>query len=524
MKKQTESERRIIRCAIYTRKSTEEGLDQEFNSLDAQREAGENFIASQSQEGWKVVPTHYDDGGYSGGNVDRPAMKRLLEDISAGKIDCVVVYKVDRLSRSLLDFSKIMETFDNHGVSFVSVTQQFNTTHSMGRLTLNILLSFAQFEREIIGERIRDKIAAQRRRGKWAGGIPVLGYDVDRSGPSPKLVVNADEAAKVRRIFGLYLEMESMTPVVEELDRRGWCLKSWKTKSGKTRGGKPFDKSSLHTMLTNQTYIGRIKHKTQTFKGEHTPIIDQKMFDDVAAMMRSHARGGGNHLVNKYQALLKGLIYCPACNHSMVHNVARRRSKVYRYYTCVTAIKRGRKYCPSPSLPAADIEAAVVDQIRCIADDPGLRRDVLEQSSKRCEAELAELDTQRTQLTQRLNHQHDQMKHVSSSTDVGSGDSERLAALHQEVAGIIESLEIVDGEIKRLTAEQIDERDVNAAFSDFGNVWNELNIREKSAVLTLLISRIEFDAEESSLSISMHPAGIKTFSAEATEQQQETNS
>ena len=355
MKKQTESERRIIRCAIYTRKSTEEGLDQEFNSLDAQREAGENFIDSQSQEGWKVISTRYDDGGYSGGNVDRPAMKRLLEDIAEGKIDCVVVYKVDRLSRSLLDFSKIMETFDNHGVSFVSVTQQFDTTHSMGRLTLNILLSFAQFEREIIGERIRDKIAAQRRRGKWAGGIPVLGYDVDRSGPSPKWVVNADEAAKVRRIFGLYLEMESMTPVVEELDRRGWCLKSWKTKSGKTRGGKPFDKSSLHTMLTNQTYIGRIKHKTQTFKGEHTPIIDQKLFDDVAAMMRSHARGGGNHLVNKYQALLKGLIYCPACNYSMVHNVARRRSKVYRYYTCVTAIKRGRKYCPSPSLPAADI-------------------------------------------------------------------------------------------------------------------------------------------------------------------------
>ena len=175
MKKQTESERRIIRCAIYTRKSTEEGLDQEFNSLDAQREAGENFIASQSQEGWKVVPTQYDDGGYSGGNVDRPAMKRLLEDITAGKIDCVVVYKVDRLSRSLLDFSKIMETFDNHGVSFVSVTQQFNTTHSMGRLTLNILLSFAQFEREIIGERIRDKIAAQRRRGRWAGGIRCWG-------------------------------------------------------------------------------------------------------------------------------------------------------------------------------------------------------------------------------------------------------------------------------------------------------------------------------------------------------------
>ncbi|QDT60537.1 DNA-invertase hin [Stieleria bergensis] len=233
-----------IRCAIYTRKSTEEGLDQEFNSLDAQRESSESFIASQKQEGWVALPARYDDGGFSGGNLERPAMKRLMADIEAGLVDCVVVYKVDRLSRSLLDFSRIMGTFDEQGVSFVSVTQQFNTTHSMGRLTLNILLSFAQFEREIIGERIRDKIAAQRRRGKWAGGIPVLGYDVDRSGPSPKLVVNADEAAQVRRIFAMYLEHESLMPVVHELERRDWRMKVWRTKSGKAKGGRDFDKSS----------------------------------------------------------------------------------------------------------------------------------------------------------------------------------------------------------------------------------------------------------------------------------------
>jgi len=179
-----------IRCAIYTRKSSDEGLDQEFNSLDAQRESAEAFVASQRAEGWEVNPDRYDDGGFSGGTIERPALDRLLRDIEAGKVDCVVVYKVDRLSRSLMDFSRIMETFEKAGVSFVSVTQQFNTTHSMGRLTLNILLSFAQFEREIIGERIRDKVAAQKRKGKWTGGVPVLGYDVDRSGPSPRLVVN----------------------------------------------------------------------------------------------------------------------------------------------------------------------------------------------------------------------------------------------------------------------------------------------------------------------------------------------
>ena len=207
------------RCAIYTRKSCEEGLELEFNSLHAQRESAEAFITSQQHEGWECLPEQYDDGGFSGGSLDRPALNRLLEDIKSGKIDCVVVYKVDRLSRSLMDFSRIMETFDKYGVSFVSVTQQFNTTHSMGRLTLNILLSFAQFEREIIGERIRDKIAAQRRKGKWSGGIPVLGYDVDRSSASAKLVVNAEEAVRVRRIFSLYQELGTLLPVVQDVNR-----------------------------------------------------------------------------------------------------------------------------------------------------------------------------------------------------------------------------------------------------------------------------------------------------------------
>ena len=275
---------RTIRCAIYTRKSCEEGLELEFNSLDAQRESGEAFIASQQHEGWTCLPEHYDDGGFSGGSMDRPGLNRLLADIAAGKIDCVVVYKVDRLSRSLLDFAKIMETFDKHGASFVSVTQQFNTTHSMGRLTLNILLSFAQFEREIIGERIRDKIAAQRRKGKWAGGVPVLGYDVDRTNPSPKLVVNAEEAVRVRRIFSLYLELGSLLPVVEELARRDWRNKSWKTKKGASRGGRPFDKNSVYALLTNPIYVGKIKHKADTYDGEHEPIIDPEVFETVRTM------------------------------------------------------------------------------------------------------------------------------------------------------------------------------------------------------------------------------------------------
>src|SRR5580698_5850792 len=223
----------IVRCCIYTRKSTEEGLDQDFNSLHAQREAAEAYIMSQKHLGWTLVPTHYDDGGFTGANLERPALKQLLEDIDARRVDVIVVYKVDRLSRSLLDFARLVDRFDQHSVSFVSVTQQFNTTASLGRLTLNILLSFAQFEREIIGERTRDKMSAARRKGKWVGGMPVLGYDVDPRGG--RLVVNAEEAGRVREIFRLYAKNPSFPAIIAELERRKWTTKSWTTKQGLLR-------------------------------------------------------------------------------------------------------------------------------------------------------------------------------------------------------------------------------------------------------------------------------------------------
>jgi len=517
MTKSKPEEPKPIRCAIYTRKSTEEGLDQDFNSLDAQREASESFIASQKQEGWVALPARYDDGGFSGGNLERPAMKRLVADIEAGLVDCVVVYKVDRLSRSLLDFARIMGTFDEKGVSFVSVTQQFNTTHSMGRLTLNILLSFAQFEREIIGERIRDKIAAQRRRGKWAGGIPVLGYDVDRSGPSPKLVVNAEEAARVRRIFAMYLEHESLMPVVHELERRDWRMKTWRTKSGKERGGRDFDKSSLHAMLTNTLYVGRIRHKTKTFAGQHQPIVEQSVFDQVQAMLRSHSNGRGKHVVNKYEALLRGLLYCPLCNRAMVHNVVRREAKIYRYYTCQTAIKRGRTKCGSPTLPAGEMEDAVVDHIRCIATDGELRRDVLQQSLCASELELEELELQQSQLRHQLQRHHDEIRRIATSADTESLNSVRLATLHEQIADVERSLAstLVNADVIR--KERITELDVNAAFGDFDNVWSKLTTLEKSKVLQLLIERIEFDPTDSTIAITMHPSAIKSLTQTKSE-------
>ena len=514
MSRQPKPQAPRIRCAIYTRKSTEEGLDLDFNSLDAQRASAEAFIASQQHEGWVCLPDLYDDGGFSGGNMERPALNRLLADIAAGKVDCVVVYKVDRLSRSLLDFSRIMETFDKNGVSFVSVTQQFNTTHSMGRLTLNILLSFAQFEREIIGERIRDKLTAQRRRGKWTGGVPMLGYDVDRSAASSKLVVNAEEATRVRRLFSLYLELGSLTPVVDELTRRGWCNKTWKTKKGALRGGRRFDKCSLHAVLTNPIYVGKIRHNTSVFQGEHEPIIDADVFAKVQASLRSNSKGKGNYLINKYNALLKGLIRCKACNHSMVHTTTSRGTKRYRYYTCVRAIKSGWKNCPTKSLPAAELEAEVVDQIRCIARDDGLRGEVLRQACFASETDLDELTTQQKQLERQLSRDHAEIGRLAVAPDPSSATTARIADLHERIAKAEYSLVTVRSQIAEAEKQRINAEDVDAAFSDFDQMWNALSSREQAKMLFLLISRIEFDPSDSTIEITFHPTAIKTLALE----------
>jgi site-specific DNA recombinase len=268
-----------VRCAVYTRKSTEEGLDQDFNSLDAQREAAEAYIHSQAHAGWTCLPERYDDGGYTGSNLDRPALQHLLADIQAGQVDCVLTHRVDRLSRSLLDFARLMETFEAHHVAFVSVTQHFNSGTSMGRLVLNVLLSFAQFERELIAERTRDKVAAARRKGKWSGGLPPLGYDVDVQ--TKKLVINAEEAARVRAIFALYLERGGLLTTVQELDRRGWKSKRWSTRQGHIRGGLPFTKGSLHHLLTNVVYRGKVKYKKEVHTGEHEGIVDAHVWRQV---------------------------------------------------------------------------------------------------------------------------------------------------------------------------------------------------------------------------------------------------
>jgi len=275
----------VRRCAVYTRKSSEEGLEQDFNSLHAQREACEAFIRSQRGEGWRLIETAYDDGGLSGGTLDRPALQHLFADIAQHRVDTVVVYKVDRLTRSLMDFAKIVELFDRHRVSFVAVTQQFNTTTSMGRLTLNILLSFAQFEREVIGERVRDKIAASKKKGMWMGGVAPLGYAIEHR----KLVVLPSEAGTVRRIFDRYRELGSVRLLKQELDKQGIRSKRRADRNGALSGGQLFSRGALYALLSNPIYIGEIAHKGARYPGQHEAVLEREIWDGVQAQLRSGA-------------------------------------------------------------------------------------------------------------------------------------------------------------------------------------------------------------------------------------------
>jgi site-specific DNA recombinase len=349
---------KALRCAIYTRKSTEEGLSQDFNSLHAQREACEAYVISQKHEGWKAIPTAYDDGGYSGGTMDRPSLQTLLVDIASGRIDCVVVYKVDRLTRSLTDFARIVDIFDRHGVSFVSVTQSFNTTTSMGRLTLNVLLSFAQFEREVTAERIRDKIAASKKKGMRMGGPVPLGYKVR----DKKLVVHESEAEDVRLIFERYLELGCLTALARDLRERGTVTKVSRRRNGSIRGGIPFTKGPLAYLLRNRVYVGEVIHRGQHYPGEHDPIVSPELFDAVQGELTAKAQGRGSVRVNR-ASLLMGRIFDDRGNR-MTPTTAKKGGVRYRYYSsCVLAQGRREEAGSVPRVPAPEIEGLVLEAL-----------------------------------------------------------------------------------------------------------------------------------------------------------------
>ena len=368
---------KALRCAIYTRKSSEEGLEQEFNSLDAQCESCEAFIKSQQHEGWVVMAEGYDDGGFSGGTLERPALQRLLADIATGKIDIVVVYKVDRLTRSLSDFVRIVEVFDQAGVSFVSVTQQFNTTTSMGRLTLNVLLSFAQFEREVTGERIRDKFLASRRKGMWMGGHPPLGYDID----DRKLVVNAGEATLVRRIFAGYAEGGCVRSLKAELEHQGAVSKRRASNAGIAYGSKPFTRGALYKILANRAYLGEAVHKGTAYPGEHEAIIDRALWDSVQCRLSANRikRVNGTHA--KEASLLAGFIHDDQ-GHRLTPSHATKGKRRYRYYVTPSDGRvEGSAERRTWRIPAHEIEGLVRSEILSVLESPARLDEILDLGS-----------------------------------------------------------------------------------------------------------------------------------------------
>ncbi len=512
-----------VRCAIYTRKSTEENLELDFNSLDAQRESAEAYIASQKHAGWICMPDRYDDGGFSGGTTERPAFQRLMADVVAGRVDCIVVYKIDRLSRSLMDFARIMEALEQHKVSLVSVTQQFNTTTSMGRLTLNILLSFAQFEREIISERTRDKIAAARRKGKWTGGAPVLGYDRVRDNRGTRLVVNEKEADQVRATFAKYLDMGSLLETVHWLDARGWLNKAYTTGKGLPRGGKDFDKSTLQLMLTNRLYLGQIIHNEQVFDGEHEAIIDEDLFGRVQGMLARNRRNGGKFQRNKHGALLKGLVRCRHCGCGMTHHYATRgnngHARRYRYYVCQTAQKKGWAACPYPSLPAGDLEQFVIDRIKETTGNPEVLAEVVTRAKEQLDRQIGDLRHHRElrqNRARRLNADINDLTRCAGGAGIAGfpmspTTATELARLQEELIAIEKEIGDVNRQIVEIEKRSVDKDELTGAMEAFEPMWHRLKADEKTRLVHLLVQCIEYDGANDEIAITYHPAGLKAL-------------
>jgi site-specific DNA recombinase len=507
-----------VRCAVYCRKSTTEGQDSSFNSLDNQQQSAESYIASQRHAGWTSVAERYHDYGFSGGNTDRPALQRLLADAKDGRVDTIVVYRLDRLSRSLIDFLKIHADLETWGVGLVSVTENINTTTPHGRMMVNVLLSFAQYERELIGERTRDKLRAARRLGRWAGGMPHLGYDVVPEGG--RITVNKEEADQVRAVFDLYLEKGSLIAVVQELNRRGWRRKSWTTRDGKHRVGRAWNNVDLHRLLTHPIYIGRQTLGDESFPGQHDAIVTKKVFDQVQRRLGENRRNSGASHRNRHAALLRGILRCAACDSPMTHTFnTNRHERTYRYYRCVNAVKRGASACPTGSVPAIEIEAFIVEQIKKIGSDPVMCDETFRQVQAQVAADRRSLKAEAKRLDRELAAVRGELDRVSITLTRATGAAadalmvklaetqERLTALERRKREVAERLAALDGQ-------DVDPAAVGRALAQFTDLWGVLLAPERERVVRLLIDHIDYAAVNGELTITFSATGAKLFAAE----------
>ncbi len=506
----------VARCAIYCRQSVEERGGNGFGSLEAQREKGEAYVNLFPDKHWEVLPTEYADSGFSGGTVERPSLTRLRADIAGGKIDCVVVYRSDRLSRSIRDFLELMEEFDRHGVAFVSVSEQFDTSTPGGRMHRNMLLTFAQYERELIAERTRDKVHAARRKGKFTGGGLILGLDRHPNGG--RLVVNETEARRVRKIFRLFMEHSSLVETVKELNRRGWTLKKWTTKAGIEYGGGAFDVHSLRRMLSNHAYIGKVNFRGTVYEGEHEAIIDRETWDRVQELLKSGSRGPRRRS-SKCTSLLAGILRCAPCDAAMTPTYSQKGRVRYRYYLCTKAHLRGWESCPTKSVSARKIEAFLVERIRGIGRDPKLVDQTMEAARQQLDARKAELEAEARRIRGNLEKAHGDLRKSLKAVPANSRPAPKDAPAREEaIRSLEEHLHAVEEEATALEGQRIDPTELKAALASFDPIWAHLEPAEQARVMQLLIGRIDYDGSTGNLVITFRPGGVNTLAADAAEE------
>jgi site-specific DNA recombinase len=489
-----------VRCAVYTRKSTTEGLDSGFSTLDAQREACEHYIRSQAAQGWEVLPDRYDDGGFSGGNLERPALARLLENLGREAVDVVVVYKVDRLSRSLLDFGRLMERFEKHHVGFVSITQHVDSSTSMGRLTVNMLLSFAQFEREIISERTRDKIQAARRRGKWTGGRAVLGYTVDKEKRGLQIV--PEEARLVRLVFDLYLQTQSIDAVARKLNADGHTQRRYARGGGKVSAGR-WTKNSIHRILRNPLYVGKVRAGAASLHlGEHEPIVSPDVFEKAGRSLDERTTGA-KHCSRKAEYLLTGILRCGPCNAAMTSSASRGRSgQRYRYYRCC-----GSTPCPTGLLSVQEVEQAVIAQLGDVARRQELKRAVLARLEAQ-EGLVADAQGARERLEARMAaHGAEAKRLLDAFGTIDSGGTllaGRLGEIEVELDKLRRELADLEAQIGSTEADRGRADRIAALLDNFEAIWGALVPEERRELLHLLVREVVVDLAGGGLRIAFH--------------------
>ena len=510
-----------VRVAIYTRKSTEEGLDQDFNSLDAQRQAIEAFVESQRGKGWLALPERYDDGGYSGATTDRPAFQRLLSDIETGLIDVVAVYRIDRLSRSLADFARILAIFEKHGVAFVSITQQFSTADSSGKLLMNILMSFAEFERAQIAERTRDKMAATRRRGQWTGGRPALGYDLINK----KLVINTVEAERVREIFRLYADYGSLIAVAAEANRRGGKTKSYTTKVGQVLQGRAFDKHAVRRVVSSPLYVGKVSYAGELHEGEHDAIIDEETWAAAQKLLKQNGQSRNGNGCGNGNTILQGLVRCGVCGSAMVPHSTKKRGRRYTAYVCLSYQKQGASACPGSRISARQLEGAVVDRIRLIGRDPTLVSATSEAAKIAQADRKPDLVREQHQVEQDLRRLHSEKKNLLDAVAQGGAASgsltDRLGETEQALSRLVNQAEELKADIRDIDDQVVEERELRDALAAFDELWNAMTTREQSRVLWLLIESVIYDGREGEVSIQFRPSGIRCLADQEKEKPSE---